>query len=60
MKKLLTAKEMAHRLGTSPEVLAVQRCRKGPDMLPYLKHGRSVRYDPDVVEEWLKRQRRKS
>jgi predicted DNA-binding transcriptional regulator AlpA len=50
--RLLTTKETAQRLGVSPSWLAKARMRgDGP---PYVKLGRSVRYDEGVLAQWMK------
>lgn len=33
--------------------LAVLRCRRSPHQPPYIKFGRTIRYDPVAVKEWL-------
>lgn len=47
MKKLLTEDELAERWNIAPKTLANQRCRGGG--VPFIRLGRLVRYDPDVV-----------
>lgn len=50
--KLLTAEEVADLTGLSPGTLAQWRSqRRG---IPYLKIGRTVRYDVTDVESYLK------
>jgi len=47
----LTTKDLAERLKLSTRTLETWRARKvGP---PYLKAGKSVRYDRRAVQEWL-------
>jgi predicted DNA-binding transcriptional regulator AlpA len=56
--RLLTTKETAKRLGVSPSWLAKARMRgDGP---PYVKLGRSVRYDEGVLTQWMKSRLRSS
>lgn len=55
---LLLPKEAARRLGLSPSTLAKMRVRgDGP---PFVKLGRSVRYDPSDLETYASSQRRRS
>jgi predicted DNA-binding transcriptional regulator AlpA len=50
--RLLTTKETAKLLRLSPSWLAKARMRgDGP---PYVKLGRSVRYDEGVLAQWMK------
>ena len=56
--KLETEKELAERLGLSTSLLAKLRVTgEGP---PFLKIGKSVRYDPVAVDEWLANRKRTS
>ncbi len=50
---LLTSEEAAEVLGIKPGTLEVWRCtHRYP--LPYVKVGRSVRYRPDDLEQFLR------
>lgn len=52
---LLCAKQAADLLGVSDATLAAWRSRRrGP---PYVKVGRSVRYELETLREWVQRQR---
>ena len=51
MKVLNTPAEEARRIKTTEKTLANQRWRgDGP---PFLKIGRSIRYDPELTDAWL-------
>ena len=51
MKKLLRAFEVGERLGmTEPQVFRLAR----ENILPCVRVGRSVRFDSDVIEEWIR------
>lgn len=56
LPKLLTPKETAEFLGTTPDVLAQARAHKRPGWPPAIKVGRLVRYRLDHLEQWLERQ----
>ncbi|WP_425600739.1 helix-turn-helix transcriptional regulator [Sphingomicrobium clamense] len=47
----MTEAEASIRTGLAASTLQKQRVRG--DGIPYVKIGRSVRYDSDVVDEWL-------
>jgi predicted DNA-binding transcriptional regulator AlpA len=47
----VTTKEAARLLGFHPITLA--KWRVSGDGPPYRKVGRSIRYDPAVIEEWM-------
>ncbi len=49
MKTLLTEDDLAARWNVAPKTLANQRCRG--DGIPFIRLGRLIRYDPDVVAE---------
>jgi hypothetical protein len=51
--KLLTTSELAQRLRTTPDSLAVARCQRRPTP-PYIKVGRKVLYSEKAVEKWLR------
>jgi len=48
--RLLTASELASQLGLSRFRL-YELCREG--MIPHVRLGRSVRFQPKAVSEWL-------
>ena len=50
---LLTTKEVARLTNMSEAYFEQSRVRGGPDTLPYLHIGRSVRYQPAEVTKWL-------
>ena len=53
MTPLLHSKQVESLLGFATGTLAVLRCRRSPNIPPHIKVGRSVRYDPNVIQEWL-------
>jgi excisionase family DNA binding protein len=54
----LTTKEAARLMGFHPTTLAKWRVSgKGP---PYLKIGRSIRYEYTVVEQWMRERTHKN
>jgi excisionase family DNA binding protein len=58
MQQLVTEVQLASRLGVSPRTLQAQRVRGGG--IPFIKLGRSVRYDISEVDRHLTAQRRVS
>ena len=56
MKPFLTEQQVCDLLGVRPPALQAGRNGRGAfATLPYLKLGRLVRYDQDVVEEFRQR-----
>lgn len=53
---LLTSKEVERMLGFSTGTLAVLRCTRSLHIPPHIKIGRSIRYDPIAVQDWLQAQ----
>jgi hypothetical protein len=53
MTPLLCTKEVERLLGFATGTLSVLRCRRSPNQPPYIQVGRSVRYDPVAVQNWL-------
>ena len=54
--RLLTEREAAQFLGVAPGTLRVARSTgpmPGRIWLPFIKLGRTVRYDADTLREWL-------
>ena len=51
-QRLNTPEEEATRLNLSPRTMAKARSTGHPD-IPYLKLGKTVRYDPVAVDQWL-------
>jgi len=51
-RPLRTSEEQAKELKTTAAYLAKVRSQGYPN-IPYIKIGRSVRYDPDAVDAWL-------
>ena len=49
---LLTPERAAEMLGTTPGTLGVWRCT-GKVIVPYVKVGRSVRYDPADLQRFI-------
>ena len=50
--RLMNEHEVAERLGVSPGTLRVWRCTKRHN-LPFIKLGKSVRYDVAAVEQFI-------
>lgn len=56
LDSLITPKTLAHRLGVTERTLSEWRIRgTGPK---YIRIGRSPRYRPEMVDEWLLDQER--
>lgn len=55
---MLTTKEAAAKVGCAPITLAKLRCHGGGPL--FFKVGRSVRYAPADLDEWLATKRRAS
>jgi hypothetical protein len=51
-RTLHTPEQEAKRLNMSARTLAKARSTGHPN-IPYIKIGRTVRYDPDAVDTWL-------
>ena len=49
---LNTPKQEAERLRISERTMAKARCT-GQPAIPYIKIGKTVRYDPAAVDAWL-------
>jgi excisionase family DNA binding protein len=50
--RFLTTEQAAEMLGIKPQTLAAWRClRRGT--LPYIRVGRSIRYNPEHIEKFL-------
>ena len=56
-QRLNTPEEEATRLNLSPRTMAKARSTGHPD-IPYLKLGKTVRYDPVAVDHWLSKNTR--
>ena len=54
MTNYITVEELSKRLGVSRQTIYTWREKHG---LPYVKLVRSVRFDWEQVQEWLKRER---
>jgi predicted site-specific integrase-resolvase len=52
LRKLLTPKQTAEILGIAEDTLTVWRCTRRV-VLPYVKIGRHVRYDPETVGRFI-------
>lgn len=50
---LLSEKQAAELLGTTPGTLQVWRCTRR-QQIPFVKVGRSVRYRPEDIERYIK------
>jgi hypothetical protein len=55
MKKLLTEKELSVVIGRS--VSSIQKDRLRDKGAPYIRLGRSIRYRPEDVVNWLEQNR---
>jgi hypothetical protein len=53
-RELLDEKQAAIRLGVKEGTLQVWRCKKRYD-LPFIRIGRTIRYDAAEIEKFLKR-----
>lgn len=51
-KELNTTEQQAKLLSISPRTMAKARSTGSPD-IPYIKIGKTVRYDPVAVDAWL-------
>jgi len=54
--RLLTEREAAQFLGVAPGTLRVARSTgplPGRIWLPFIRLGRSIRYDPHTLHQWL-------
>ncbi len=60
MIKMLTSAELAKRLGVHKDTVKHWRVQGGEAGPPYVKMVGSVRYDPEEVETWISKHRRKS
>ncbi len=54
LKKLLTLQEAAESLSVSVSTLRVW-CRGGALMVPVVRMGRDLRFDPDELWKWVKK-----
>jgi hypothetical protein len=52
VKRLNTPEEESARLNMSPRTMAKARSTGSPN-IPFIKIGRTVRYDPVAVDAWL-------
>ena len=55
LEQLLIPAEVAEMLGIKEQTLTAWRCR-GSQELEYIKIGRNVRYRPEALEDYLRRQ----
>lgn len=55
--RLLTTEEVAEQLAIAPATIVAWRCTKRV-LLPFVKIGRRVRYEPAAVERFVAAQRR--
>ena len=51
MEKLLTPQEVALALGIQPKTLTRWRMKKIG--IPFIRAGRTIRYDPKDVAKWI-------
>ena len=57
-KGLLTEKQAAAYLGMSQSWLSKTRMAGNPKRPPYIKMGKSVRYDSNDLDDWLMNNKR--
>ena len=55
LAQLLTPAEVAAMLGIKEQTLTAWRCR-GSQELEYIRVGRCIRYRPEAIEDYLRRQ----
>ena len=55
LAQLLTPAEVAEMLGIKEQTLTAWRCR-GSQELDYIRVGRCIRYRPEAIEDYLRRQ----
>lgn len=55
-ENLMTTKEAAEKLGLTTHTLDCWRCKKNME-LPFVKIGRSVRYDPMDVQRFIEKRK---
>ena len=55
LAQLLTPAEVAEMLGIKEQTLTSWRCR-GSQELDYIRVGRCIRYRPEAIEDYLRRQ----
>ena len=55
LAQLLTPAEVAAMLGIKEQTLTAWRCR-GSQELDYIRVGRCIRYRPEAIEDYLRRQ----
>lgn len=58
-RKLITTEEAAEMLGVKKNTLEVWRCTKRYD-LPWVKVGRSVKYDQADIETFIEAQKQRA
>ena len=58
IKCLLTDKDVALILGIKPSGMRQRRYKYPETLPPSFRHGKSHRYDPEVVKAWLEAKRR--
>jgi len=56
-RKLNSTKQESQRINISDKTMAKGRSTGVPN-IPYIKIGKTVRYDPDVTDAWLIKQSR--
>jgi excisionase family DNA binding protein len=58
IKELLTVDEIARKLNISVSWIYSNARRKGNNSIPHLKIGKYIRFQEDVVRQWLDNQQR--
>ena len=57
IKCLLTDKDVALILGIKPSGMRQRRYKYPETLPPSFRHGKSHRYDPEVVKSWIEEQK---
>ena len=58
IKELLTVDEIARKLNISVSWIYSNARKKGVNSIPHLKIGKYIRFQEDVVRQWLENQQR--
>jgi len=58
IKELLTVDEIARKLNISVSWIYSNARKKGTNSIPHLKIGKYIRFQEDVVRQWLENQQR--
>ena len=58
IKELLTVDEIARKLNISVSWIYSNARKKGTNSIPHFKIGKYIRFQEDVVRQWLENQQR--